>query len=128
MKYRLFPLLICLTLSALTLAGCTALRKKQKIDKSSEGRLERILLERAVEYERKDQPHKALQSYEAAMAVIVAKKKGLEDSLRNRAEKHYHKGVALNEQGKYGEARHEFLVALRLPSGFAVRVRQRLFA
>ena len=114
MKYRLFPLLICLTLSALTLAGCTALRKKQKIDKSPEGRLERILLERAVEYERKDQPHKALQSYEAALAVIVAKKKGLEDSLRNRAEKHYRKGVALNEQGKYGEARHEFLVALRL--------------
>jgi len=114
MKYRLIPLLLCFTFSALTLGGCAALRKKQKVAEPPGVRLERILLERALEYERKGQPHKALQSYEAALAVIVVKKKGLEDSLRSKAEKHYRRGLALNEQGKYGEARHEFLVALRL--------------
>jgi tetratricopeptide (TPR) repeat protein len=114
MMYRLIPLLLCFTFSALTLGGCAAPRKKQRVEEPPEVRLERILLERALEYERKGQPHKALQSYEAALAVIVVKKKGLEDSLRNRAEKHYRRGLALNEQGKYGKARHEFLVALRL--------------
>ena len=114
MNYRLIPLLLCFTFSAFILSGCAALSKKKKVEKPPEVRLERILLERGQEYERRGQPHKALQSYEAALAVIVAKKKGLEDSLRKRAEKHYRRGIALNEQGKYGEARHEFLVALRL--------------
>jgi len=118
MKYRLIPLLLCFTFSALTLGGCSALRKKQKVEEPPGVRLERILLERALEYERKGQSHKALQSYEAALAVIVVKKKGLEDSLRSKAEKHYRRGLALNEQGKYGKARHEFLVALRLWSDF----------
>ena len=114
MKYRLGLLLFCFTISGLTLGGCAALKKGRKVEESPDARLEKILLERALEYERKNQPHKALQSYEAALAVIVAQKEGLEDSLRKNAEKHYRRGLELQDQGKYGKARHEFLTALRL--------------
>ncbi len=118
MKYRLGLLLFCLTISGLTLGGCAALKKGRKVEESPDARLEKILLERALEYERKNQPHKALQSYEAALAVIVAKKEGLEDSLGKNAEKHYRRGLELQDQGKYGKARHEFLTALRLRPDF----------
>jgi tetratricopeptide (TPR) repeat protein len=118
MKYRLGLLLICFTISGLTLGGCAALKKGRKVEESPDARLEKILLERALEYERKNQPHKALQSYEAALAVLVAKKEGLEDSLRTNAEKHYRRGLELQDQGKYGKARHEFLTALRLRPDF----------
>ncbi|UCF01608.1 MAG: LysM peptidoglycan-binding domain-containing protein [Deltaproteobacteria bacterium] len=114
MKYRLGLLLFCFTISGLTLGGCAALKKGRRVEESPEARLGKIFLERALEYERKNQPHKALQSYEAALAVIVAKKEGLEDSLRKSAEKHYRRGLELEDQGKYGKARHEFLTALRL--------------
>ena len=113
MKYGLIPLLFCLTFSTFTLGGCAALSQKRKVEVPPEIRLGRILLERALEYEQQGQPHKALQSYEGALTVIMAKKQGLEDSLRRRAEKHYRSGLELYEQGKYGEARHEFLAALR---------------
>jgi tetratricopeptide (TPR) repeat protein len=114
MKYRLGLLVFCFTILGLTLGGCAALKKWRQVKESPEARLEQILLERALEYERRNQPHKALQSYEAALAVIVAQKEGLEDSLRNNAEKHYRRGLELHDQGKYGKARHEFLTALRL--------------
>ena len=118
MKYRLGLLLICFTISGLTLGGCAALKKGRTVEEPPEARLEKILLERALEYERKNQPHKALQSYEAALAVLVANKKRLEDSLRKNAEKHYRRGLELQDQGKYGMARHEFLTALRLRPDF----------
>jgi tetratricopeptide (TPR) repeat protein len=114
MKYRLGLLLFCFIISGLALGGCAALKKGRQDKDSPEAHLEKILLERALEYERKKQPHKALQSYEAALAVIVAQKERLEDSLRKNAEKHYRKGLELQDQGKYGKARHEFLTALRL--------------
>ena len=114
MRYRLGLLLFCITISGLTLSGCAALKKGRKVEESPEVRLEKILLERALEYERQNQPHRALQSYEAALAVLVAKKERLENSLRKNAEKHYRRGLELQDQGKYGKARHEFLTALRL--------------
>ena len=118
MKYRLVQVLLCLPLLFLGLGGCAALRKKPEVKKPPEVRLERVLLERALEYERRGQPLNALQHYEAALAVIVAKKKGLEDSLRRDAEKRYHKGIEYYEQGKYSDARREFLAALRLKPDF----------
>ena len=118
MKYRLGLLLFCIIISGLTLGGCTAFKKGRKVEESPEARLEKILLERALEYERNNQPHKALQSYEAALAVLMAHKEKLEDSLRKNAEKHYRRGLELQDQGKYGKARHEFLTALRLRPDF----------
>ncbi|NIR16018.1 MAG: hypothetical protein GWN86_19690, partial [Desulfobacterales bacterium] len=79
------------------LGGCAALKKGRKVEDSPEVRLEKILLERALVYERQNQPHRALQSYEAALAVLVAKKERLEDSLRTKAEKHYQRGLELQE-------------------------------
>jgi tetratricopeptide (TPR) repeat protein len=118
MKYRLVQLLFCLAILTLSLGGCAALRKKPEAKEPPEVRLERVLLARALEYERKGQPQKALQFYEAALAVIVAKKEGLQESLRKDAEKHYQRGLDYHEQGKYANARHEFLVALRLRPDF----------
>ena len=118
MKYRLVQPLFCLVILTLSLGGCAALRKKPEAKEPPEVRLEMVLLERALEYERKGQPQKALQFYEAAQAVIVAKKDGLEDSLRKDAEKHYQRGLDYHEQGKYANARREFLVALRLRPDF----------
>ena len=118
MKYRLVHVLFCLAVLTLSLSGCAALKKRPVAEESPEVRLERVLLERALEYERQGQSQKALQFYEAALAVIVAKKKGLEESLRQDADKHYQRGLEFYEQGKYSQARREFLVALRLRPDF----------
>jgi tetratricopeptide (TPR) repeat protein len=118
MKCRLVQLLFCLAILTLNLGGCAALRKKPEAKEPPEVRLESVLLERALACERKGQSQKALQFYEAALTVIVAKKKGLEDSLRRDAEKHYQIGLKYYEQGKYSNARNEFLVALRLRPDF----------
>ena len=118
MKYRLVHVLFCLAVLTLSLSGCAALKKRPVAEESPEVRLERVLLERALEYERQGQSQKALQLYEAALAVIVAKKKGLEESLRQDADKHYQRGLEFYEQGKYSQARREFLVALRLRPDF----------
>lgn len=118
MKWRFVPLLFCFGLLSLALGGCASFKKAFQPKEPEEVRLERILLERALEYERQGDPHKALQAYEAALAVVVAKKESLETSLRNRAEEHYRRGLELREQGKYTRARHEFLVALRFRPDF----------
>jgi tetratricopeptide (TPR) repeat protein len=114
MKFRLVSLLFCLVIQGLALSGCSALDKALKPEVTPEVRLEKILLERALEYERRGEFQKALQAYEAAVTVVVAKKDGLEASLRNDAEMHYRRGLELQKEGKYSKARHEFLVALRL--------------
>ncbi len=115
MRLRLVVLLLCLTISGFTLSGCAALKNIFKREEPPpEVRIEKILLERALTYEQRGQHHKALQAYEAALAVISAKKRGIETSLRDDAEKHYRRGLELREQGKYARARHEFLMALRL--------------
>ena len=114
MNWRLVPLVFCLIIQGLSLSGCTALKKGLKSKEAPEIRPERILLERALEYERKGELQKALQAYEATLALVVAKKEELEDSLRSDAERHYRLGLELQERGKHERARHEFLVALRL--------------
>ena len=82
MKHRLVHIVFCLAILLLTLGGCAALREKPEAKEPPEVRLEKVLLERALACERKGQSQKALQLYEAALAVIADKKKGLEESLR----------------------------------------------
>ena len=118
MKYKMVQILFCLAILSLNLGGCAALRKKPQAKEPPEVRFERVLLERALEYERQGNSQKALQFYEAALAVLASKKKGLEESLRQDAEKHYQRGLEYYEQGKYSNARREFLVALRLRPDF----------
>jgi tetratricopeptide (TPR) repeat protein len=118
MKHRLVHILFCLAILMLNLGGCAPLKKKPEAKEPPEVRLEKVLLERALACERKGQSQRALQLYEAALAVIVNQKKGLEESLRQDAEKHYKSGLEYYDQGKYSEARREFLVALRLRPDF----------
>ena len=49
MKYRLGLLLFSIIISSLTLGGCAALKKGRTVEDSPEVRLEKILLERALE-------------------------------------------------------------------------------
>ena len=114
MKRSSFLLLFFVIILGLTFVGCTHMRKTLRSEAAREVRLENILLERALEYEQRGEPHKALQNYEAALAVVAGKKGGLEASLRRDAKKHYRRGLKFKEQGKYAKARHEFIVALRL--------------
>ncbi|MEJ2363537.1 MAG: tetratricopeptide repeat protein [Deltaproteobacteria bacterium] len=118
MKHGLVHILFFLAILLVNLGGCAALRERPEAKEPPEVRLEKVLLERALACERKGQSQKALQLYEAALAVIADKKKGLEESLRQDAEKHYQSGLEYYEQGKYSEARREFLVALRLRPDF----------
>jgi tetratricopeptide (TPR) repeat protein len=124
MTYRLVLLLFCLLIHGLALSGCTGLKKGRKSGEPPEVRLEKILLERALEYERKGEFPQALQAYEAALAVVAVKKGRLEASLRNDAEIHYRRGLELKKQGQYAKDRHEFLVALRLWPEFPEVVEQ----
>ncbi len=124
MKWRLIPLLFYFIIQGLTLNGCTVFEKALRSEEPPEVHLEKILLARALAYERQGELHKALQAYEAALAVLVAKKGGLEASLRKDAEKHYRRGLVLQKQGKYAKARHEFIVALRLWPDFPEVVNQ----
>jgi tetratricopeptide (TPR) repeat protein len=113
MKWRLVPLALCLIIQGMSLSSCTSSKKGLKSENPPEIRPERILLERALEYERKAEFQKALQAYEATLALVAAKKEEMEASLRSDAERHYRLGLKLQEQGKHAQARHEFLVALR---------------
>ena len=114
MKWRLVPLVFCLIIQGISLSSCSAFKKSLKSGDSPEISPERILLERALEYERKAEFQKALQAYEATLALVSAKKEELEASLRSDAERHYRLGLKLQQQGKHEKARDEFLVALRL--------------
>ncbi|UCG14093.1 MAG: tetratricopeptide repeat protein [Deltaproteobacteria bacterium] len=114
MRWRTILLLLCLGIQGLGLGGCAGFRKARKVDEPLAVSLETRFFAQAIEYERQGQMQKALESYEAALAVLMAKKKNLEVSLRTTAEKHYVKGLEFQGQGKYTKARHEFLVALRL--------------
>jgi tetratricopeptide (TPR) repeat protein len=124
MTYRLVLLLSCLVVHGLAMSGCSASKKGRKPEEPPEVRLEKILLERALEYERVGEFHKALQTYEAAIAVVAAQKGWLEASLRKEAEIHYRQGLEFKKRGQYAKARHEFLVALQFWPEFPEVVEQ----
>ncbi|MBW1980604.1 MAG: tetratricopeptide repeat protein [Deltaproteobacteria bacterium] len=119
MKGRLFICLLWLCFCGSIISGCAAWQNSfwdtpLQRKRTAEARLQQVLLERALQYEQQGEPVKALQTYDAALAVLQANKAELQASLRQRAEEHYLKGRALWEQGKYQQGRHELLLALRL--------------
>lgn len=77
-------------------------------------------LQRGLEYENREDLVEALKQYKLAMTVnpnnqeARQKRSRLEIELRNLAEKHYEKGHQFQKEGKYGLARRQFLIALRL--------------
>lgn len=62
----------------------------------------------------------ALEQYKLAMTVDPSNKtsarraKRVEKELRRKAEEHYKAGIKLNNEGKYGRGRQQFLIALRM--------------
>lgn len=117
MSRRFLFLFFCLGAASLAFGGCALpgkIRRALVERESQDLRLERYYLAQALGYERQGQPERALQAYEAALTVVLARKQALEQKLRRAAERHYRQGLQLRDQGKYGDARHEFLVALRL--------------
>jgi tetratricopeptide (TPR) repeat protein len=77
-------------------------------------------LRKALECEKKRALVEALTHYKIAETAapgnqeILDGRARVEDALHRKAEKHYRRGVNLRKKGKYGEARKQFLTALRL--------------
>ena len=77
-------------------------------------------LQKGRAYEEKGELVNALSQYDLAMTVNPSDQKAVEG--RDRVEKalkqsalvHYDKGLRLEREGKYGKARQQFLIALRL--------------
>lgn len=75
-------------------------------------------LERARMLESRNDPVRALRQYRMAFTLAPERTETrqaierLETLLNLRSEKHYQAGLAFHEQGKYIQARHEFLSAL----------------
>ena len=74
---------------------------------------------KAAEYEAKGDLIEALEQYRLAVTVDpenqLAQEKSaeIEQELNQRAEKHHEAGLEFHQKGQYGEARKEFLMALR---------------
>jgi len=72
------------------------------------------------EYERVGDFSEALQAYKTAEALdhlnqeLIESRRRVERALKKMAEDHYNLGLKLKKEGKYGEARKQFLTALRL--------------
>ena len=117
-KGQFFISLIVVT----SVISCAPMVKKppEKIVELPEKRFGRNYFRKAREHEDKGDLVVALKHYKLAITVdpqnheALEGKKRLEISLRNLAEGHYEEGLKFHREGKYGLARHQFLIALRL--------------
>jgi tetratricopeptide (TPR) repeat protein len=103
----------------LALAGC-ATPKQEPAATAPPREDAQGYLRSAQEYEKKGDLVEALRQYKLARTVAPedpTAREGIarvEASLRASAEEHYNTGLKLHKQGKYAEARQEFMTALRL--------------
>jgi len=109
-----------------TLVGCAPLIK-QPPKKTGEAPPEALKKKLVTEYlqggekcEETGDPVTALGHYKRALTVdplnqeAIESRKRVEKELRRSAEEHYQAGTKFHKAGKYGRARHQFLIALRL--------------
>ncbi len=102
--------------------GCAPMVKKplEKIVEVPEERFVKNYLQKGLEYEDKGDLVEALKQYKLAMTVspsnqeITENHHRVEMELRRSAEEHYRLGLNFHKRGKYGHARQQFLIALRL--------------
>ncbi|TET53377.1 MAG: LysM peptidoglycan-binding domain-containing protein [Desulfobacteraceae bacterium] len=109
-----------------SLVGCAPLIKRppKEIGEVSPEALKKILvteyLQDGKKYEEMGDLVTALGHYKRALTVdplnqeAIESRKGVEEELHSSAEEHYQAGIKFYKAGKYGRARHEFLIALRL--------------
>jgi len=92
----------------------------EKIPKTLEKGLGEVFVQKGREYETKEDLVAALRNYNLALTVDPLNHEALEGqnrlkiALHNLAEGHYKEGLRFHKEGKYGLARQEFLIALRL--------------
>jgi len=109
-----------------SLVGCAPLIK-QPPKKTGEAPPEALKKKLVTEYlqggekcEETGDPVTALGHYKRALTVdplnqeAIESRKRVEKELRRSAEEHYQAGTKFHKAGKYGRARHQFLIALRL--------------
>lgn len=111
-KKNLFALL----LSLCVLASCVS---KQAPKKTVEPNLSGQYIQTGESYEDQGRLQSALEQYELALTVdadnrsALDHKKKVEAVLYEIARQHYETGLALDEQGRYDEARRQYLSALQ---------------
>jgi tetratricopeptide (TPR) repeat protein len=117
-KGRLFISLIV----AASVMSCAPPVKKppEKIIEAPEKRYGKMFVQRGREHENRGDLVAALGSYNLALTVDPLNHEALEgqnrlkSALHDLAERHYKEGLKLHKEGKYGLARHQFLISLRL--------------
>jgi len=92
----------------------------EKIPETPEKRYGEVFVQKGREYETKGDLVEALKQYNLAVTVDPLNHEALEGqnrlkiALHNLAEGHYKEGLRFHKEGKYGLARHQFLISLRL--------------
>ena len=85
-----------------------------------EKKIVKTYLKNGQAYEEKGELVNALNQYNLVMTVnpseqtAVEGRERVEKALKQSSSAHYNKGLALDKEGKYGKARQQFLIALRL--------------
>lgn len=113
--------LICIMILTLSIMGCAVPVKKppESIVTPKESFL-KDSLQKGKEYEVNGDLVKALKQYKVAMTIDPSNQEAYkgrnraEKGLRSLAKKHYKAGLEFDKKGKYGLARQQFLIALRL--------------
>lgn len=113
--------LIYVTVLVAIVIGCAApIRKPLKEIVEVPEEIVEEYLRSSREYENKGDLVAALRQYKLAMTVdssnheAIKGRSRVEIRLRSLANKHYEAGRKLHKEGKYGLARQQFLIALRL--------------
>jgi tetratricopeptide (TPR) repeat protein len=116
-------LLFALFISGMT--GCAnfkqVIRKEMStVLQSREDRFVEACIQKARQYEKGGDQVEALKQYKIALTVDPSRQEAIEGRsrleaiLKTLAEEHYKRGLEQDRQGKYGQARQQFLTALRM--------------
>ncbi len=121
-------LLIGVTLMAGVIGGCVNGPELSDLlsnfFNSPDKEIEKTYLKKGRDYEDKGELVNALTQYNLALTVNANEQKAIdgrervEKALTQSASAHYKKGLELDRQGKYGKARQQFLIALRLQPNY----------
>lgn len=101
------------------MSGCTFFGEK-KGDEVQEESLDQTYLKKGKDYETKGDLVEAMKQYKLALTVnpksqeAIDKKNRLETKMRVEAERRFQLGLTYRKNGKYVQARREFLSSLRL--------------
>lgn len=108
----------------LLVLGCVPVKKSLRLFERPEDTLLNAYLKKANDYERQADMTAALKQYQLALAInpsnqaAIQGRRRMEKALHRAAKAHYQKGLTYQKEGKYGPARHQFLIALRLRPDF----------